>query len=509
MAPKLTNLYVICSLATLGGLLQGFDVSSLSAILATPQYKEYFSRPDSVAQGGITASMAGGSLLGALLASWTGDRVGRRDTMAIACIIFICGSIIMSAAQNRAMLIVSRIVNGFAVGMLTSQGPIYIAELSPARRRGQLISLQQWMITWGILIMYYISYGTSFISSTASFRLPWGLQMIPAMFLLACVPFMPRSPRWLAKQDRWEESITVLASLRARGDETNAEVLAEMQEIRERVQLELKYNSTSWTELFTRRNIIRVHVCIFAHVWAQYSGTNAFMYYITFLFQMAGLSGTNNLTISSIQYIINTVMTVPALLFIDRLPRRKVMMTGSALMAILLFIGGAVMATQGHAVPGGLKGNSTITWVIEGGGASKAIIACSYLFIATFACTWGPMGWIYPSEIIPLYIRSKAVSLATLFNWACNFSLTFFVPPAFENIQWRFYMIFGSFCVAAFVHVFLFFQETRGKTLEQMNAIFDHNTVAFGKIKEPEDRFDDLVAKAQEKFAPGHSVSEA
>lgn len=119
------------------------------------------------------------------------------------------------------------------------------------------------------------------------------------------------------------------------------------------------------------------------------TGTNAFMYYIVFLFQMAGLSGTNNLTISSIQYIINTVMTVPALLFIDKLPRRKVMMSGSLLMAIFLFSGGAVMATQGRAVPGGLKGSPTITWVIEGGSASKAIIVLSYLFIATYACTWG------------------------------------------------------------------------------------------------------------------------
>lgn len=120
------------------------------------------------------------------------------------------------------------------------------------------------------------------------------------------------------------------------------------------------------------------------------------------------------------------------------------------------------------------------------------------------------MGWIYPSEIIPLYIRSKAVSLATLFNWACNFSLTFFVPPAFQNIQWRFYMIFGSFCLAAFVHVFLFFQETQGKTLEQMNDVFDNNTFAFGKIKESEDRFDALVAKGQEKFAPdGKAITEA
>lgn len=113
------------------------------------------------------------------------------------------------------------------------------------------------------------------------------------------------------------------------------------------------------------------------------------MYYIVYIFQMAGLSGTTNLTIASIQYIINTVMTLPALLFIDKMPRRRVMMTGSLIMSVLLFTTGAIMATQGHAVPGGLKGSPNITWVVENSAASKAIIACSYLFIATYACTWG------------------------------------------------------------------------------------------------------------------------
>ncbi|KAJ6438778.1 sugar transporter [Purpureocillium lavendulum] len=503
MAPKLTNVYVVAALATIGGLLQGFDVSSLSAILATPQYKSYFAKPNSVTQGGITASMAGGSLLGSFFASWTGDRIGRRDSMAVACVIFICGSILMSAVQNRAMLIVARIVNGWAVGMLTSQGPIYIAEISPARRRGRLISLQQWMITWGILIMYYISYGTSFIKSNASFRLPWGLQMIPAIILLICVPFMPRSPRWLASKDRWDEALNTLAMLRANGDPTNVVVVTEIQEIRERVQQEIQYGSTSWAEVLSKRNIVRVHVAIFAHIWSQYSGTNALMYYIVYIFQMAGLSGTTNLTISSIQYIINVVMTVPALLFVDRLPRRRVMMFGSIAMAVWLFSTGAIMATQGHEVPGGLKDSPTITWVVSSGTASKAIIACSYLFIATYACTWGPMGWIYPSEIIPLYIRSKAVSLATLFNWLCNFSLTFMTPPAFQNIQWRFYMIFGTLCVAAFVHVFFFFQETKGKSLEEMNDIFDNNTFAFGTIKGPNEDFDDRVRQVEQKLGSG------
>ena len=113
------------------------------------------------------------------------------------------------------------------------------------------------------------------------------------------------------------------------------------------------------------------------------------MYYIFYIFEMAGLSGTTNLTIASIQYVINVIMTVPALLFIDKLPRRRVMMAGSLLMALWLYTTGGIMAANGHAVPGGLSGSPTITWVVSSSGASRGIIACSYLFIATYACTWG------------------------------------------------------------------------------------------------------------------------
>jgi MFS family permease len=119
---RLSNVYLISGLATIGGLIQGFDVSSMSVIIGTPQYKEYFNKPDSVLQGGITASMAGGSLLGSLASSWTSDRFGRRDSMFIACIVWLIGSTLMCAVQNVPMLIVARIFNGFAVGMLTSQG---------------------------------------------------------------------------------------------------------------------------------------------------------------------------------------------------------------------------------------------------------------------------------------------------------------------------------------------------------------------------------------------------
>ncbi len=123
---RITNIYAVAGLCTIGGLIQGFDVSSMSAIIGTQEYKEYFNNPDSVTQGGITASMAGGSLLGALFASWLGDRIGRRDSLFVACVVWLVGSAIMAAVQDIPMLIASRVINGFAVGILTSQG--YVVE---------------------------------------------------------------------------------------------------------------------------------------------------------------------------------------------------------------------------------------------------------------------------------------------------------------------------------------------------------------------------------------------
>lgn len=152
---------------------------------------------------------------------------------------------------------------------------------------------------------------------------------------------------------------------------------------------ELAYNQTSWLELVNSRNFIRVHCAIFAHIWAQYAGINALMYYIVYIFQMAGRTGSVALLSASIQYVINVVMTVPALIFIDKLPRRIVMMGGSLMMAVWLFATGGIMASRGHAILGGLHGSPTVTWEVTDDTSSKAIIVLSYLFVATYATTWG------------------------------------------------------------------------------------------------------------------------
>lgn len=194
---------------------------------------------------------------------------------------------------------------------------------------------------------------------------------------------------------------------------------------------------------------------------------------------MAGLSGNNLLLSSSIQYIINVVMTVPALLWMDRWGRRYTLLTGSTLMMIWLFTNGGLMALYGQPAPaGGINGIKAASWLVHGF-ASKAIIACSYLFVASFAITWGPASWTYPPELFPLRIRGKAVALCTSANWIFNFALGYFVPSAFEHIKWKVYIVFGVFCAAMTIHAFFCFPETAGKGLEEIETMFQEKPRAW------------------------------
>ena len=202
--------------------------------------------------------------------------------------------------------------------------------------------------------------------------------------------------------------------------------------------------------------------------------TYNFTDYITYIFTMAGL-GSSVLLPSSIQYIINVLMTIPALLFVDRWGRRPTLLVGAFLMMIWLFVNAGLLATYGKVPYKGQFNNSAESISITGAPA-KAVIACTYLFVASFAPTWGPVSWIYPAELYPLRVRGKAVALATSANWAFNFALAYFVPPAFANIRWKVYIVFGIFCVAMFLHVFFLFPETAQKPLEEVEYIFDDST---------------------------------
>ncbi|EAW06705.1 sugar transporter [Aspergillus clavatus NRRL 1] len=480
------NLYLIAAVAVIGGGLFGFDISSMSAIIGTKSYLCYFHQgplgyengepkckgPHADVQGGITASMAGGSWLGALVSGFLSDRLGRKTSIMIGSVIWCIGSILVCAAQNIPMLIVGRIINGLSVGICSAQVPVYISEMAPPTKRGRVVGMQQWAITWGILIMFYISYGCSFINGTAAFRIPWGLQMIPAVLLFFGLMILPESPRWLARKDRWEECLAVLTLVHGKGDPNSPFVVREYEEIKQMCEFERENADVSFLELLKPNMLNRTHVGVFIQIWSQMCGMNTMMYYIVWLFAMAGYTGNNLLVSSSVQYILNVVMTVPALLFVDRWGRRPTLVLGAIGMMTCMFANAGLLATYGHPAPeGGLGGVEAQSWLITGA-PSKAVIAFTYLFVVSYAISWGPVSWVYPPELFPLRVRGKANALCTSANWAFNFALGYFVPSAFVNIKWQVYIVFGVFCTAMGIHVYLMFPETAGKTLEEVEAIF-------------------------------------
>ncbi|KAL2262776.1 hypothetical protein VTK26DRAFT_70 [Humicola hyalothermophila] len=488
-----SNVYFICGFAAIGGGLFGFDISSMSGVLGTQAYKRYFNNPVSYAQGGITAAMPAGSLVGSLTSSFLADKYSRKVALQISCVLWIIGSILMAAAQNIAMLCVGRVICGLCVGIASSIVPVYQSEIAPKEIRGRVVSLQQWAITWGILIQYFIQFGAAEgigggphdpNQPTAAFRIPWGVQMVPAFVLLVGLFFCPYSPRWLASKDRWDEALKVLAHLHGNDDLNHPKVLAQYQEIEEALRFEREQAASSFKALIAPRMLKRVTLGMSIQMWSQLSGMNIMMYYIVYI--MEGAQIASPLATASIQYVINVVLTLPAIIFLDKWGRRPSLILGAFGMMTWLFISGALQQYYGQPNTDETRTpqNSDITWIVhDNRPVSSAIVSCSYLFVATFATTWGPVSWTYPAEIYPSKIRAKAVSIATATNWFWNMVLAFAVPPLLWNISYKMYYIFGAFNAAAFIHMTLLAPETKGFTLEEMDDVFDSGRPAWKKHK--------------------------
>ena len=379
------------------------------------------------------------------------------------------------------MLVVGRVIAGSGAGIASAMVPVYQAEIAPKEIRGRVVSLQQWAITWGILIQYLIQYGSSFTSggpnndhqSTLAFRIPWGVQIIPAVILCIGMFFVPYSPRWLAGQDRWDESIRVLANLHGNGDIGHPKVLAQYREIEEALTFEREIGDSAFRALTQPRMLSRVILTVSIQMWSQLCGMNVMMYYIVYIMRTAGVKDLMLATL--IQYLLNMAMTLPAILFLDTWGRRPSLLFGSLMMMALLLTTAALEAAYGGRNPGTDPTLKAVSWlIVDRPAVSRAIVACSYLFVCTFAATWGPTSWTYPSEIFPIGIRAKAVSLATASNWFWNCALAFSVPTLFQVINWRMYIIFAAFNAMAFIHMWLTVRETKGKTLEEMDDVFEN-----------------------------------
>ncbi|KAI5250023.1 general substrate transporter [Aureobasidium subglaciale] len=499
----ISNIYVLAAFGTIGGALFGFDVSSMSAWIDQEQYLEYFNHPDSNLQGDITASMSAGSFLGALAAGSICDAVGRRRSLMLASVIWIIGSAIQCSSQNVAQLIVGRIVSGLAVGITSSQVCVYLAELAPGSIRGRIVGIQQWAIEWGILIMFLVAYGCAKgVSGPSAFRIAWGVQGIPAFVLLGSLFFFPESPRWLGSKGRWQEVENTLALLHANGNLDDPAVQTELLEIREAVAAAQNTEGVSFLGLFGKKMWKRTMCGTTVQMWQQLLGGNVAMYYansgldIVYIFQMAGL-GDQTLTSSIIQYVIFLVTTGLILPYIDKIPRRLLLLTGSITCCICHFTIAGLMASYGHSVDS-INGNSILRWQVDDNTAAKGVIAVSYIFVGIYGLTWAPCGWIYSSEVFPLKYRATGVGLSAATNWIFNFALAYFVAPAFTNITWKTYIIFGVFCFTMTFHIFFLFPETYGKTLEEIDVLFDANIPAWTS-SQVKSRFSERVETAVRK----------
>lgn len=497
--PKINNVYFLAAIATVGGMLFGFDISSMSAIIGTNQYVVYFNNPQGVVQGGIGSALAGGSVIGAIMAGPVSDRIGRRDSIAFGCAWWLLGTAIQVGCNGIPMLIVGRFINGICVGITSSQVPVYLAEIAKKEHRGSIIVIQQWAIEWGIFIMYFVGYGCSFITTTptASFRTAWAIQFVPCIILMAGLPFLPRSPRWLAKVGREKEAIAVLAAIQAGGNIDDPLVVAEWDEISSVLAAE-REGQKGWKRFFKNNMWKRTFAGISVQAWQQLSGANVMMYYVVYVFDMAGFTGDVGLKSSGVEYAVFIIGTFATFFFIDKIGRRPLLIYGAIGMGVSLFIVGGVMGSYGTYLPDGLNGNLSVRIQVTGSPA-YTVIAFVYILVLIYSLTLAPIAWVYAAEIWSLETRATGMSLASIGNWLFNFAIGLFLPSAFQNISWKLFIIFGVLCFGAAAQAFVSYPETAGKTLEEIEQSFAPGAPAPWKTKPGHSSLDAKVEQVRER----------
>lgn len=491
-------------IATVGGMLFGFDISSMSAIVITDQYLDYFGNPSGVTQGAIGSALAAGSVIGSLMAGPISDKFGRRDSIMFGCFWWLAGTAVQVSTNGVGSLIAGRVLNGVCVGITSSQVPVYLAEIAQRDSRGRIIVIQQLAIEWGILIMYFIGYGCSKIPGSASFRTAWGTQFIPCVLLMIGLPFLPRSPRWLAKVGREDEAIQILANIQAGGNKDDPVVVAEWEEIytvlvaeREAIQ--------GWRKFFVNGMWKRTLAGMSVQAWQQLSGANVIVYYIGYVFLMADLQGDVNLISSGIQYALFIIFTTIMFFFIDNTGRRTLLVYGAIGMAVCHFVVDGLLGTYSVDVPEGVGGNHNVVIKVTGSPA-HGVIAFSYLLIVVYALTLAPVAWVYAAEVWSLGTRATGMSMAAVANWLFNFALGLFTPAAFLNIKYQVFIIFGVLCVAAAIQAWFTYPETCGKTIEEIEVLFAKGALPAWRTKKGGSRLEAEIEGVLNRKERGEAV---
>ncbi|CVK16375.1 MFS transporter, sugar porter (SP) family [Apibacter mensalis] len=434
-------LYWITFVAINGGLLFGLNMAGIAG--ANDLIKQDFSLSDS-GLGTVASFLMIGCLIGAFFTGSIAEKYGRKNVMIITAVLYIISSLGCAFATSFIGLTIFRVLSGFAVGATSVVGPMYISEISPAHKRGTLVSFNQFAITIGIFLAYVFDYFLINLGPD-SWRYMLGVPAIfGIIFLLYLLFSFPESPRWLLAKGKKEEAIVILSKIG--GD---SYVNNELPEMEKSINAEKNKEKTNSKELFTGKTGKIVAIGTLIAAFQQITGINAVLIFAPDIFRSAGVGGDTALLQSMIVGIVNVLMTIVALKLVDSKGRKTLLLWGAFGMAISLgYLTYAFLQVEKN---------------------SMGVLIALLGYISFFAASFAPVMWVIISEIYPNRIKGLAMSFSTAVSWGCTFLTVYFAPIIRANLgDSALFGIFGVFTVIAFIFVKIWIPETKGKSLEQI-----------------------------------------
>jgi sugar porter (SP) family MFS transporter len=422
--------------AALGGLLFGFDTAVISGTTSALTQTYHLSP---LLLGVTVFSALFGTVLGAMLAGFPGERFGRRDSLRVMAILYLISGLGCAIAWNWTALVGFRFIGGLGVGGSSVLGPMYIAEIAPAKLRGRLVGVFQFNVVFGILFAYFSNYliGLQHFGA-AEWRWQLGVTALPAALFFVMLFTIPRSPRWLVKKGRVDEARAVL---KMTGDEDYEH---DLQEIVASINVE---QSQAAEKLFSRKYALPIFLAVSIGMFNQLSGINAILYYLNDIFSFAGFSKVSGNLQAVAVGATNLLFTMIAMSVIDRLGRKTLLLVGSVGTAICLAGVATIFFTHQH--------QSLLLWLLIG-------------YIAFFAFSQGAVIWVYLSEVFPNSVRAKGQSLGSFSHWFMNAAISLIFPVVAASSGAYPFVLFSVMMVLQFFVVLFVYPETKGLTLEEM-----------------------------------------
>jgi len=420
--------------AALGGLLFGFDTAVISG--ATHALSETYSLSPALL-GATVSSALWGTVIGSLLAGIPADRLGRRDSLRIMAVLYLVSSLGSAFAWNWPALLVFRVIGGLGIGGSSVIGPMYIAEIAPAKWRGRLVGFFQFNVVFGILLAYFSNYLVGLGSFGANeWRWKLGIPAVPAAFFLIMLFGIPRSPRWLVKKQRIPEA---RESLQLIGEEDHEK---ELQDIIESIDAEHAHDV-----LFSRKYLFPIFLAVSIGMFNQLAGINAILYYLNDIFAQAGFNKVS----SDLQAVAiggtNLLFTMLAMSIIDHVGRKTLLLIGA--------VGTAACLTG-------------VAWIFHVHQHQSYLIWLLVVYIAFFAFSQGAVIWVYISEVFPNRVRAGGQSLGSSSHWIMNAIIAGVFPALAAKSGSIPFAFFAAMTVIQFFVVLFIYPETKGYTLEAM-----------------------------------------